>query len=65
MLRCRIRYFTDGAVIGSRNFINETFDQARERFGPKRKTGARKLRGPAATASAILWSMRNLKKDVT
>ncbi len=39
MLRHRIRYFTDGAVIGSRNFINEAFDQARERFGPKRKTG--------------------------
>jgi putative transposase len=64
MLRYRIRYFTDGAIIGSRNFINETFDQARERFGPKRKTGARKLRGKAAPASAILWSLRDLQKDM-
>jgi putative transposase len=62
MLRCRIRYFTDGAVIGSKNFINETFDQARDRFGPKRKTGARKLKGGASPAANILWSLRDLTK---
>jgi putative transposase len=62
MLRHRIRYFTDGAIIGSRSFINETFDQARERFGPKRKTGARKLKGSASPASTILWSLRDLQK---
>jgi len=42
MLRCRVRYFTDGTVIGSRGFVNEAFAGARERFGPKRKDGARK-----------------------
>jgi putative transposase len=62
MLRHRIRYFTDGAIIGSKNFINETFDQARERFGPKRKTGARKLKGKASPAAGNLWSMRDLQK---
>ena len=31
----------DGAVIGSREFVNEAFAAARERFGPKRKDGAR------------------------
>ncbi|MBC8128416.1 MAG: transposase [Gloeobacteraceae cyanobacterium ES-bin-144] len=36
MLRCRIRYFTDGAVIGGRSFVDEAFASARERFGPKR-----------------------------
>ena len=36
MLRCRVRYFTDGAVIGSKEFVNEAFANARERFGPKR-----------------------------
>ena len=30
MLRCRIRYFTDGAAIGSRDFVNEAFSTARE-----------------------------------
>ena len=29
MLRCRVRYFTDGAVIGSRSFVNEAFAAAR------------------------------------
>jgi hypothetical protein len=32
MLRCRVRYFTDGAVIGSREFVNEAFMSARELF---------------------------------
>jgi putative transposase len=63
ILHCRVRYFTDGAVIGSRNFVNQTFEQARERFGPKRKDGARKLRGPAAPAANILWSLRDLRAE--
>jgi hypothetical protein len=33
MLRCRVRYFTDGAVIGSRVFVNEAFANTRDRFG--------------------------------
>jgi REP element-mobilizing transposase RayT len=65
MLRCRVRYFTDGAVIGSKRFVNEAFATARERFGPKRKDGARKMRGEAAAAAGILWSLRDLKKGVT
>ena len=64
MLRCRVRYFTDGAVIGSRNFVNEAFAGARERFGPKRKDGARKLRGAASAGAGVLWSARDLKKAV-
>ena len=63
MLRCRVRYFTDGAVIGSRNFVNEAFAGARERFGPKRKDGARKLRGAASAGAGVLWSARDLKVD--
>lgn len=64
MLRCRVRYFTDGAVIGSRRFVNEAFANARERFGPRRKDGARKLRGAAAPAAGSLWSLRDLKTGV-
>lgn len=62
MLRCRVRYFTDGAVIGSRDFVNTAFEAARERFGPKRKDGARKLRGNASAAAGMLWSLRDLRK---
>jgi len=64
MLRCRLRYFTDGAVIGSKEFVNETFANARQRFGPKRKDGARKLKGRGACASGILWSLRDLQKGI-
>jgi REP element-mobilizing transposase RayT len=63
MLRCRVRYFTDGAVIGSREFVNAAFESARERFGPKRKDGARKLRGSAGAAAGMLWSLRDLQKS--
>jgi hypothetical protein len=64
MLRCRVRYFTDGSVIGSREFVNEAFASAPERFGAKRKDGARKLKGEAAAASGILWSLRDLRKGI-
>lgn len=64
MLRCRVRYFTDGAVIGSREFVNEVFTGARERFGPKRKDGARSMRGSGSGAKGVLWSMRDLRLRV-
>jgi hypothetical protein len=65
MLRCRVRYFTDGAVIGSKEFVNESFASARERFGPKRKDGARKMKGYAAPANHALWTLRDLRKGIT
>ncbi len=64
MLRCRIRYFTDGAVIGSKEFVNEAFASSRNRFGPRRKDGARKLKGEGAASSGILWSFRDLRKGI-
>ncbi len=64
MLQHRIRYFTDGAVIGSRIFVDEAFANPRSRFGPKRNSGARKMRGDAAAASTLLWSMRDLRKGI-
>jgi putative transposase len=64
MLRCRIRYFTDGAIIGSRSFVDEAFEKARGRFGPKRTSGARRLKGEARTANGSLWSLRDLRKGI-
>jgi REP element-mobilizing transposase RayT len=57
----RIRYFTDGAVIGSKAFVNDTFEAARDRFTPTRKTGARRLKGPAKQANNLLFSLRDLR----
>ena len=64
MLRCRVRYFTDGAVIGSKGFVNEAFAQARERFSAKRKDGARSMRGSGSGAKGLLWSVRDLRVRV-
>lgn len=64
MLRRRIRYFTDGAVIGSKEFVNEAFAAARERFPGKRRDGARRFKGCGAAAEGVLWSLRDLKKDM-
>jgi hypothetical protein len=60
MLRCRVRYFSDGAVIGSREFVDGVFRACRERFGGKRKSGARKMRGNGAAAAGTLWSASSL-----
>lgn len=65
MLRCRVRYFTDGAVIGSQIFVNEAFTEARERFSKHRKDGARRLRGNGAPAAGTLWSLRDLRVRIT
>jgi hypothetical protein len=65
MLRFRVRYFTDGAAIGSRAFVDEVFRDSRERFGPNRKTGARKLRGAGSAAAGMIWSARDLRKEIS
>ena len=64
MLRCRVRYFTDGAVIGSKEFVNEAFASARDRFGAKRKDGARVMKGSGRDAKGLLWSVRDLRVGV-
>jgi putative transposase len=65
MLRHRVRYFTDGAVIGSKAFVNEAFASARERFTPRRKDGARQMRGNGKPAAGVLWSLRDLRVGIT
>jgi REP element-mobilizing transposase RayT len=64
MLRCKVRYFTDGAAVGSRAFVESLFEQCRERFGAKRKSGARKMRGKAACVAEHLWTARDLRVGV-
>jgi hypothetical protein len=64
MLRTRVRYFTDGAVIGSKGFVNDAFAAARDRFTERRKDGARRMRGNAKAAAGVLWSVRDLRVGV-
>ena len=44
MLRYRVRYFTDGLALGSREFMETVFRRYRGQFGEKRREGARALR---------------------
>ena len=59
MLMRRVRYFSAGAVIGSKDCVESCFAQARDRFGPKRKRGAKKMRGAAKDATGVLWCARD------
>jgi len=51
----------DGAVMGGKEFVNEVIIRARDRFGPKRKDGTRKLRGGGSAAAGLIWSARDLR----
>ncbi len=57
LLRCRVRYFADGMVLGSKRFVDGVFDLTRGWFGAKRTDGARKL----ARAATAVWTMRALR----
>jgi putative transposase len=63
-LRRRVRYFADGAVLGSAEFIEEVFEREqrlRSRFGERRRSGARRMRGAEWGGLRVL---RDLRKDV-
>jgi len=61
LVRCRVRYFKDGAVLGSRKFVNDFFESRREAFGKKRKDGARRAKGSLKDLAGEIWSLRDLK----
>ena len=44
VLRCRVRYFTDGMAFGGKAFVDRVFNDNRRFFSPGRKDGARKMR---------------------
>ena len=61
VLRCRVRYFSDGLVLGSGEFVERVFKRYRSEFGLKRKTGARPMRFGQWNG---LCTMRDLRKQV-
>jgi putative transposase len=63
-LRCRVRYFTDGVAIGSREYVEGVFAGCREWFGAGRLTGSRSLRGMELAAKPErLYAMRALRNE--
>jgi len=63
LLRCRVRYFTDGGVLGSAEFVKGVIERERDRAlsGSTRQSGASRLRGADWGSLRIL---RNLQKNV-
>ena len=59
LLSCRVRYFRDGLAIGSKAFVENVFETHREWFGPKRKTGDRKIK----CLSEPFYCLRDLQKE--
>ncbi len=60
-LRCRVRYFTDGAVLGSKEYVESIFSQYREQFGRRRRSGARRMKGSDWEGLTVI---RDLRKQV-
>ncbi len=61
VLRLRVRYFSDGMVLGSKDYVNEIFEAHRRLFGKHRKSGARPMLGLKDSGMMV---MRDLKKGV-
>jgi hypothetical protein len=57
LLRCRVRYFTDGLVLGTKSYVDGVFESYRGQFGPKRRSGARALQ---EDAQGSLFTARQL-----
>lgn len=60
-LRCRIRYFCDGALLGSQEWVEKRFQDYREWFGVNRRSGARRMRG---LKEPELYTIRDLRLAV-
>lgn len=60
VLRRRVRYFCDGAVLGTEAFVETAFNRLRERgkIGAKRQSGARRMRGAAWGELRVLRDLR-------
>jgi hypothetical protein len=50
-LRCRVRHFTNGVVLGNQSFVDDFFSSQREAFGVKRKSGGRRMKGAQGQAA--------------
>jgi REP element-mobilizing transposase RayT len=59
ILRCRVKYFTEGAVLGTKEFVQAHLSAYRLRTGRRRTTPARSL--PALADCAELAALRSVR----
>lgn len=62
ILRCRVRYFTDGAVLGSRAFVEAQLSAYRRRTGQRQVCGPHDL--PACDGWEELATLRGLRGNI-
>jgi REP element-mobilizing transposase RayT len=60
ILRCRVRYFTDGAVLGTRAFVEEQLAAYRKKTGRRQGMGPHEL--PPCTDWGDLTTLRGLRQ---
>jgi hypothetical protein len=58
LLRCKVRYFADGAILGTEAFIESWFQQNRDKVGAKRPNGARQMQGGGWGPLRVLRDLR-------
>ncbi|MBX3746155.1 MAG: transposase [Verrucomicrobiae bacterium] len=58
ILRLRIRHMTDGVFLGSKEFVNQMWERHRDKFGKRRKSGARIIRGAPIPGLTVLRDLR-------
>ena len=58
ILRLRVRHLTDGVALGSKEFVDSVFFRYRSLFGPRRKDGARPIRGAPWSRLSTLRDLR-------
>ncbi len=61
ILLCKVRYLTDGAAIGSGEFLQKVFEENRERFSENRSIAGKRMRGSDWGGLQVL---RGLQRDV-
>ena len=59
LARQRVRHFTQGLVLGSREWVERVFEAHRQHFGPRRRNGAR----PVKRGASGLFSLRALRDN--
>jgi len=62
ILRLKIRYLTEGVILGSKDYVEEQFQAFRDRFHPRRQQGARKMK---RLKLGDLATMRDLQNPIS
>jgi REP element-mobilizing transposase RayT len=58
LVRLKVRYFSDGLVLGSELFVEDVFEQYRSHFGEKRKSGSRLIKGMPSSPLRVIRDLR-------